>query len=270
VIIFVVGGMLLYCLIDYRKYVRQMNLQPQVRRMANNAVWQHLFLIVTFAVLIISGFSLRHSEAWWANLLFGWEGGSELRGVIHRIAAVLFIVTVLWHLIYLATQIGRQFLRAMMPARLDLTQLIQMVGYNIGKQKERPAFGRFSYVEKAEYWALAWGTALMIITGFTLWFDNEIIRWFSKGFLDVMLVIHYYEAWLAMLSILVWHLYATVLNPAVYPMNPSWLTGKMPVEQYLHEHPGDSALVQSGSADSPESTAENSLTDMSEERNEEQ
>ena len=58
----------------------------------------------------------------------------------------------------------------------------------------------------------------------------------GKGFLEVFLVIHYYEAWLAFLAILVWHMYGTVFSPHVYPMNPSWLTGKMPEEMFRHEH----------------------------------
>jgi cytochrome b subunit of formate dehydrogenase len=106
----------------------------------------------------------------------------------------------------------------------------------------RPLFDRFSYVEKAEYWALVWGTAVMIITGFTLWFDNIVVQWVPKGFLDVILVIHYYEAWLATLAILIWHMYSTVFNPQVYPMNPSWIDGKMPRYMYQHEHRDDLAM----------------------------
>jgi len=77
----------------------------------------------------------------------------------------------------------------------------------------------------------------MIITGFFLWFDDIAILFFPKGFLDVMLVVHFYEAWLASLAILIWHMYSTIFSPAVYPMNPSWLNGKMPEEFYKHEHP---------------------------------
>mgnify|MGYP003959623533 CR=1 FL=1 len=60
---------------------------------------------------------------------------------------------------------------------------------------------------------------------------------FPKGVLDVSLVVHYWEAWLATLAVLVWHLYSTVFNPHVYPMNPSWITGRMPEDMYEHEHP---------------------------------
>jgi len=249
-IVVVVGAMLLYCFVDYRKHVQRSKLQPQIQRMSGNAVWQHMLLLITFSVLVVSGFSLRHGDAWWVKILFGWKGGFALRGTIHRIAAVIFLLTVVWHVYYLSTRHGRKFLRDMWPVRLDLVQFIQTVLFNIGLRSHRPAFGRFSYAEKVEYWALAWGSIIMAITGLMLWFDNTVVRWFSEAFLDVMLVIHYYEAWLAMLAVLVWHLYSTVFNPAVYPMNTSWLSGKMEKEKYCEEHSADPEVASEGSLES--------------------
>ena len=103
----------------------------------------------------------------------------------------------------------------------------------------RPAFARFGFVEKAEYWALIWGAVVMFGTGVLLWFDNRLVHWIPKGFLEVALVIHFYEAVLATLAILVWHMYSTVLSPGVYPGNPSWITGTMPEAMYRHEHGGE-------------------------------
>ncbi len=84
----------------------------------------------------------------------------------------------------------------------------------------------------------------MVITGFALWFDNVVVKFLPGTVLDVMLVIHYYEAWLAFLAILIWHMYATVFNPEVYPMNPSWITGMMPQDMYEKEHPGVELVEQ--------------------------
>ena len=172
------------------------------------------------------------------RLFFGWEGGFEWRGHVHRLAAVLFMFTVTWHLVYtLANRRGRAFVRDIFPARLDFAQFGRMIMYNLGRRPKPPRFGRFGYVEKAEYWALVWGGVVMVATGLLLWFDNWFIQFLPKGVLDVSLVIHYYEAWLATLAILVWHLYSTVFAPTVYPMNPSWLHGRMPEAMYRHEHP---------------------------------
>jgi cytochrome b subunit of formate dehydrogenase len=137
----------------------------------------------------------------------------------------------------------------MFPRKSDITQFFQSMAYNLNISKHKPAFGRFGYVEKAEYWALVWGAAVMIFSGFFLWFDNIASKWFAKGFLDVMVVVHYYEAWLAALAILIWHMYSTVFSPGVYPMNPSWYTGKMPKDVYQHEHPEDPAVRDLGAHD---------------------
>lgn len=240
-IIVIVGTMVVHWLIDLRKQIKMVNQKTQVVRMTVGEVWQHTFLMVTFVVLVITGFSLRFSEAWWVKLLFGHEGGFPIRGVIHRVTAVLFILVAVWHMIYLTTARGRKFFKDIFPAMHDFVQFKETMLYNLGITKEAPKFGRFSYVEKAEYWALVWGTVVMIITGFFLWYENAAVRWFPKGFLDVMLIIHYYEAWLATLAILIWHMYSTIFSPGVYPMNPSWYTGKMPLDVYRHEHAADPA-----------------------------
>jgi cytochrome b subunit of formate dehydrogenase len=250
----IVGAMVVHWLLDLRKKVKQVSLVPQVVRMNCNEVAQHTVLMVSFIALVISGFSLRFSESPWVQWLFGFEGGFPLRGIIHRVAAVALIVATLWHLIYLRSQRGRQFVVDIFPRGRDFSQFVSMMKYNLGISKDKPRFGRFSYIEKAEYWALVWGTAVMIVTGLLLWFDNVAVKWFPKGFLDVMLVMHYYEAWLATLAIAVWHMYSTVFNPDTYPMNPSWYTGKMPRDWYLHEHADDPALAaDADKAGSPES-----------------
>lgn len=243
IIVLVIGTMILHWLIDLLKQIRAVNKLPQVRRMTINEVWQHTFLMVTFIVLVISGFSLRFYDAWWSLWLFGWEGGSDLRGIIHRVAAVLFLLTTVWHVLYLTGRRGRQFVRDMWPTKEDIRQFVHMILYNLGIRKDHPHFGRFSYVEKAEYWALVWGTIVMAITGFVLWYDHLVVKFLPKGTLDVALVIHYYEAWLATLAILVWHMYSTVFNPKVYPMNPSWYTGTMPIDMLASEHPNDPTLL---------------------------
>ena len=236
-IIVIIGSMVLHWLLDLFRQLKLVLKKNQVRRMRLHEVWQHTFLMVSFIALVITGFALRFSDSWISKFFFGWEGGFELRGIAHRYAAVLFIITVIWHTVFLFTKRGRTFLYDMWPRILDFVQFGQRMGFYLGFLKNPPRFGRFGYVEKAEYWALVWGTAVMIITGLLLWFDNYVIQFMPKGALDVALVVHYWEAWLATLAIAIWHLYSTVFSPDVYPMNPSWLTGKMPEDMYAHEHP---------------------------------
>jgi cytochrome b subunit of formate dehydrogenase len=243
-IFIIIGLMVIHWLLDLLRKIKDSSRGRQIERMKIGEVWQHTFLMVSFIVLVITGFALRYSESWWVDFFFGWEGGFPLRGVIHRFAAVVFIITVIWHIIYLTTNRGRRFLGDMKPKTRDFTDFLWMSIYNLGLRKGRPTFSRFSYVEKAEYWALVWGTVIMIFSGFFLWFDNFAVKWFPKGFLDVMVVVHYYEALLATLAILIWHLYSTIFDPNVYPMNPSWYSGKMPAEMYKNEHPADPIIAE--------------------------
>jgi len=237
VIIIIIGLMVIHWLLDLIRKILLMMRKPQVRRMRPGEVAQHTFLMLSFITLVVTGFALRFSESWISSFFFGWGRGFELRGEIHRWAAIVFMITIVWHAVFLFTKRGRIFWKDMWPKFADFRQFLQSIRYNLGREKTPPKFGRFSYIEKAEYWALVWGTIIMIATGLLLWFDNFVISIFPKGVLDVSLVVHYWEAWLATLAVLVWHLYSTVFNPHVYPMNPSWITGRMPEDMYEHEHP---------------------------------
>lgn len=233
-----IGFMSLHNGADWIRQVRKMCASASVQRLSAGETAQHWVLMLSFTVLVITGFSLRFSDSAWVKFMFGWEGGFEARGNIHRAAAGVMTIGCIWHVFYLLGARGRHWFKDMMVARADVRQFGQNMAYFLGLRSESPRFARFTYMEKMEYWALVWGTVIMTGTGALLWFDNYFVdRWgLSKGFLQIMLVIHYYEAWLAFLAIVVWHIYGTMFKPGVYPMNPAWLTGRMPKEMYLHEH----------------------------------
>jgi cytochrome b subunit of formate dehydrogenase len=108
----------------------------------------------------------------------------------------------------------------------DFTDVFAMLAYNVGLRQTPPAHRKWTYIEKAEYWALIWGSVVMIVTGVMLVFTDTVLRWWPKVWHDVAQVIHYYEALLATLAIVVWHFYWVIFDPKEYPMNPSWLIGK--------------------------------------------
>ena len=222
-----------------------MQSKPYIIRMTVNETLQHATIAISFIVLVVSGFSLRFSEAWWVQILFGWgEGeGFLIRGTVHRTAGVILMLSCVWHLLFLLTRRGRVVFRDMLPTLSDLNHVKENILYFLGRRDTSPRFKRFSYMEKAEYFALIWGSILMAVTGTLLWFDDFFVGLgLPKGLLDVALIIHYYEAWLAFLAILVWHGYAVLFAPNVYPMNPAWISGKMPKEMYSHEHPDAAKL----------------------------
>jgi cytochrome b subunit of formate dehydrogenase len=77
----------------------------------------------------------------------------------------------------------------------------------------------------------------MGLTGAIMWFENVSMGFLTKLGWDISRTVHFYEAWLAMLAILVWHIYYVVVNPDVYPMNTAWLTGTITEKEMEEEHP---------------------------------
>ena len=199
---------------------------------------QHLILLSTFTILAISGFALKFPEAWWARPLVWFEEGYAIRGWVHRIAGAVMTLAAVYHLGYLVgTRRGRSQLQAMRPGWRDVREAVGMVAFNVGLLPARPRFQRFSYVEKLEYWAVAWGTFIMAGTGFIMWFQSAVLRRWPLLTIDLATVIHYYEAWLATLAIVVWHFYSVIFRPDVYPMSWAWLSGKLTGRQMAEEHP---------------------------------
>lgn len=201
---------------------------------------QHFALLISFFTLVITGFMFAFPDAWWVVAIrnIGGEAVFKYRGLIHRIAAVTLVLDSIYHLYYIIfTKRGREFIKDIMFRIQDIRDMVQVLRYNLGLSKTKPKFGRFNYIEKSEYWALIWGTVVMTVTGVVIWFENHFMGWFSKTFVDVCNTIHYFEAWLAFLAIIVWHIYYVIFNPDVYPMNFAWITGYLTEEEMEKEHP---------------------------------
>ena len=238
-ILLVIGAMFLHNAIIWRsKAVALHRMQnPMMTRMSANQRWQHLILLSCFIVLVITGFALKFPDTWFAHV-FGM--GEHWRGIIHRVAGVVLIGAGIYHLFYLAiAREGRRLIRDLAPRPKDAFDAFGTMLYFLGLSSRKPAYGRFSYAEKAEYWALVWGTVLMAVTGIMIWAKVWVGDTLARWWVDVATAIHFYEAILATLAILVWHFYQVFFDPDVYPMNWAWWDGKMPVEHYRHEHPLD-------------------------------
>ena len=236
-----IGFMLLHNGLDFARNFRVRKRLPDGNDFLRFTVGeriQHMTMALSFLVLAYSGFALKFPAAWWAAP-FTWMSDPEIgRRMVHRIAAVAMVGVCAFHLGYLLLNTrGRKQLVAMMPRLKDVRDFRQMVQLYLGKGHNHPKFARFSYIEKLEYWALVWGSVVMTVTGFALWFANVSLRFVPKWILDVATVIHYYEAWLAALAIIVWHFYWVIFNPRLYPMSLVWLTGRMSKEAMEEEHP---------------------------------
>jgi cytochrome b subunit of formate dehydrogenase len=187
---------------------------------------EHAVLMVSFLTLVWTGFALKYPDQWWARILVMWEREFPLRGVIHRIAAVVLIAVSVAHVVSLiASGRLRRHWKLLWPARSDVPEALANFAYRMGWLRTRPYLSPHSYIEKAEYWAVAWGTVVMGITGVMLWANSLVLRFLPKVALDVATAIHFYEAVLATLAIVVWHLYSVIFDPDVYPLETAFLTG---------------------------------------------
>jgi cytochrome b subunit of formate dehydrogenase/nitrate/TMAO reductase-like tetraheme cytochrome c subunit len=250
-IVMIIGGMFIHNVLDFVRKARTQLLHrrgmlPRHRyshrlytRMSLSERIQHGTLLVSFAVLVFTGFALKFPDAWWvvpirniSPVMFA------LRGLLHRAAAVVLVAASLYHLYYITmVPRGKRLLRDLLPVRQDITDAVAVLKYNMGISQQKPQFGRFSYIEKSEYWALLWGTFVMAVTGVILWFDNTFLGLLTKLGWDVARTIHYYEAWLATLAIIVWHFYFVVFNPNTYPINLAFWKGTLTEEEMADEHP---------------------------------
>jgi len=166
-------------------------------------------------------------------------GMSEpVRAELHRFSGVILIGLSLVHLHYiLMTRRGRRQLEAMLPHRSEHLEILANLRFHAWFDTARPRFGRFDYTQKAEYWAVVWGTGLMALTGLVLWFPERLASMLPSWAIPAAQTVHYYEAWLATLAILVWHFFFVIFHPDVYPVSWTWLNGKMPRGEARERHP---------------------------------
>ncbi len=236
------GGMALHNLVlyghDLRVHYRHVAAEPFIQRMGRRDLLQHVLLIVSFSGLAITGFALRSQDSWWAQTLTGLGLTEEMRRLLHRIFALLLVFGSVVHTVeILFTGRGRQFLRDMFPRPSDLRDAVaNLLHHARAKGGPAPEFDRFDYTQKAEYWALLWGTLVMGATGFILWFPALVTLWLPAWMVRVAETIHYYEAILAVSAIVIWHLFFTVVRPGTYPMSWTWITGRMPKHEWETHH----------------------------------
>jgi cytochrome b subunit of formate dehydrogenase len=248
----VIGGMLVHNLIIWRsKVVARRKLEHAfVMRMPLRFRIQHATLLTSFIVLVLTGFALRFPDSWFAPML---SLGERRRHLLHRIAAVVLMGVSIYHIFDIAlSREGRKLVRDLFPTLDDARGAWQNVCYYLGLTSRKPEFARFNYAEKAEYWALVWGMIVMAVTGIMLWAKVLVGNHMPRWWLDVATAIHFYEAVLATLAIIVWHFYQVFLDPDVYPMNWAWWDGKMTLHHYRDEHGLDSKVIAEASVEPPE------------------
>ena len=218
-------------------------------RMTLNERGQHLNLFINFTILVITGFALKYPEAFWVSPITDVPLGMTFRGFLHRLCGVAIVTLGGYHVLYLIfTERGREIIKGMIPGLKDAKDMWETLKNNlfINRPAKELKMGRFNFREKLEYLGLIWGTIVMTVTGFILWFKTEWLMYFPMWTYNVALAIHYYEAILATLTIIVWHLYSVVWNPEVYPMSWAWITGDLTEHEMELEHGLELERIKAG------------------------
>lgn len=212
-------------------------------------------MIVSFITLAITGMTLKFSYTAWAVIISHLLGGFESMGTMHRFAAVIMVSVFTIHIFDLFRLRKKEFgsfkkmiqsTSSMLFNKKDLNDFIDSLKWFIGKG-ERPEYGRWTYWEKFDYFAVFWGVAVIGSTGFTLWFPEFFTNFFPGWVINVATIIHSDEALLATGFIFTVHFFNTHLRPEKFPMDIVIFTGRMPLEEFKLDRPAEyKQLVESG------------------------
>lgn len=209
---------------------------------------EHLVALTSFVVLAITGLPQKFAEQVWAQGLIGFLGGIDQTRQIHHLAAIVLMMEVVYHVVAIGYRLFVKRVRpTMVPTTKDVGDAIGTLLFNVGLRKRKPQAGRYSFEEKVEYWAFVWGTLVMVITGFMMWNPIATTSILPGEFIPAAKTAHGSEAFLAVLAIIIWHIYSVHLRH----FNKSMWTGKLTEHEMIEEHPLELADIKSGIATRP-------------------
>ncbi len=235
--------------------------EESFKRMSLHARLQHGVLVTSFMLLVLTGLPVFLHELPLMHAIMNSEGALRLRSLLHRGAALGLIGLSGWHIVSLfVSPGGRRWLRSMVFRWADIRNFLAEFMFNLGlmdwlarrrplrafferhpawRFDRRPIVGRYGLVEKLEYYAVVWGNVVMILSGAILWRPDWFLGALPTWTFDVARVVHGYEATLAFLAIIIWHMYHVHFRPGVFPGSKTWYDGKISRHELRHHHPGE-------------------------------
>ena len=207
----------------------------------------HILMIVSFISLALTGMTLKFSYTGWAAILSHLFGGFESAGYIHRFFAIVMVSIFVIHLIGLTKLKKKEYKswkallfnhNSLLFNKKDLKDFIGSIKWFLGKG-ERPQYGRWTYWEKFDYFAVFWGIFVIGSTGITLWFPEVLTSVLPGWVINVATIIHSDEALLATGFIFTVHFFNTHLRPEKFPMDIVIFSGRMPLEEFKLDRPAE-------------------------------
>jgi len=195
--------------------------------------WEHTVLLLSFAVLLLTGLPQKYRAASWSQALLSTPESVNLIQQIHHIAALVLTAEVVYHLGKMIVQMARRKLTGeMLPTWQDVKDAVQMVKYLLFLSKEKPKFGKFNFEQKVTYWFLFVGIGIMVVTGFTLWFPIQVTQVLPGGVVPAAKMAHSTEAVVAGLFVVIWHFY----HVHIERLNLSIFTGRLNEDDMKEYH----------------------------------
>ena len=238
-------------------------------RYSKHIVVQHFMVFTSFILLAATGVPLHFSDLAWASYTIELIGGIDAARWIHRAAAAVMVLAAVYHVITIVAGTAYQlakgqfdYRRTQLPRLKDLFDLIEDFKYFFGRAPYRPKMDKFMYKQKLHYLAIIWGNLVLISAGAALLFpeltaraapetavhllpekiSTFVIQMMEKlgplpaFFQDLARMMHADEAIMALIVVAFWHLGNVHLVPGRFPLQWTFLTGKITREHQIEEH----------------------------------
>ncbi len=226
------------------------------RRFSATERFVHGLVITSFMGLTITGLPLKFSDQPWAVTIMKALGGVNAAGVLHRIFACLMLVYICIHGVMVTSWVLRNLKEgkkgwlfgpdSMLPRWKDATDMLGMFKWFLGIGP-LPKFDRWTYWEKFDYWADAVGTVIIGGSGLVLAFPVAVSYILPGWAFNAAMIIHGYEALLAIGFIFTMHFFNAHLRVEKFPTDTVIFTGQISEQEFKEERPEQYArLVEEG------------------------
>ena len=245
---------------DIYKHVKS-NPLGDLPRYSVHIVIQHLIIFVTFLLLAATGLPIFFNNVFWAPYVISFFGGIDIARRIHRVSAVIMIIGAAYHVVtILAGTLWKvlrhefEYKRTQIPRLKDLQDFIHDLKYFMGLEPYRPKMEKFMYKQKLHYLAVLYGSFVLIAAGSALMFPDVMAALipgtlskilpqgaiagdsYSAFFQDLVRLMHADEAVMALIVLAFWHWANVHFVPGRFPMQWSFLTGRITREHQIEEH----------------------------------
>ena len=216
-----------------------------IKRFSVNRIIEHHMNAIIFVLLVITGLSQKFHDSTFSHWIIMTLGGVDAVRLIHRYIGIVFGMLLVVHALHAAIGVVfRKWQPSMVVNIKDFQDAIGNIFFYFGLAKHPVRCDRYDYRQKFEYWGVVLGGFLMMATGFILWFPVVVTHFLPAELIPAAKAAHTNEALLAVLVIVIWHIYNAIFSPEVFPLDSAIFTGKISRERMLHEHPIELASIE--------------------------